>query len=166
MPRGGGGREPIEDRVVREISEEDEEAMKSIVADGSRPPDSEHMSEADEDLAWDTRDGQVDYDQIAPMLMTQGLPPEMVQQLLIVKLRGPEWAQALMQPTQDAEQAHYLAHYAQYPFKLGLLDGLDPDEQVKKSNVLERRRQKRVTSMQQGMAQTMGAYDAQEGTPQ
>lgn len=141
--------ETAEDRAIREVSDEDENAMRTLALEAGPPPDSSRLSEADEDAAWEQMDPNVDHEQLATMLMTQGLPPELAQQLLIVKLRRDEdWMGALTKPTQDAELANQLAKLARYPFRLSVIDGYDdPDEQVRKANAVDRRYQKRMAQV-------------------
>lgn len=142
------GRRPAEspeERALREIEQEDDSALDAIAREAGPPPDSDKLSEADEDLAWETVDSSVDYETMAQQLMTQGLRPEEMQRLLVLKLH-PKWAPLYSRPTQDAEMAHQLARLAELPFRLSVLDGIDdPDEMVAKAESLDRRYQRRMT---------------------
>lgn len=136
--------ESAEDRAVREVDAEDGAAIDSLALQAGPPADSNRMSLADEDAAWEKMDPQVDHEQMATALLTQGLPPEQAQQLLAVKLH-PEWLPLYLQPTQDAEQADMLVKLARHPFRLSLLEGIDdPDERVRKAESLDRRYQKKM----------------------
>lgn len=151
MPRGRQRitQESAEDRALRELDEEDTGTIESLAREAGPPPDSEKLSDRDEDEAWEATDPQVDHEQMATMLMTQGLPPELAQQLLIVKLRpDDDWMSVLTRPTQDAELANQIARVAKYPFRLSLFDGIeDPDEQVRKSNHLDKRYQRKMAAL-------------------
>lgn len=161
MPRQPAA-ESAEDRAIREIDDEDEKAIAGLAQQAGPPPDSERLSESDEDAAWDFTDPNVDYDDLASRLMTEGIQPQEMQQYLIFKLH-PDWAPHYGQPTGDAEQAHQLARLAQTPFRASVLEDIDdPEEQVRKAESLDRRSQKRMTAVQEQMAQmpqpTMQGY--------
>lgn len=135
--------ESAESRAVREVYEEDERALAVLASQASAPPDSERLSEADEDEAWGLSDPSVDPEGLAQQLTTTGLGPD-AQRLLIVRLR-PDWAQLFSQPTPDPERARMLAQLARYPYRLSLLEASsDPDEQVSKAERLDRRFQQRM----------------------
>lgn len=159
--------ESIEDRVTREILEEDDENVNSIAAQAGPPPDSNKLSESDEDEAWEFEDRQVDHDAMAAQLMTQGIPEDVVQKLMIAKLR-PDWAPLYQQPTKDAERADMLVKLAKRPFRLSILEDIDdPDERARKAESLDRRYQKRLTALQEqaaqpGMVRTTTGYQGME----
>ncbi len=149
MPRRRPAPESAEDKAVREVDAEDEDAQNRIALQAGPPPDSDRLSEKDEDDAWAQMDPSVDFEQVATMLLKQGVPQEMAQRFLIVKLRPDDgWLEALTQPTQDAEMANQLAKMAQYPFRLSVLDTYDdPEQQTRKAEQLDRRYQKRMAAI-------------------
>ena len=132
---------------------EDEATLRALAEQSGPPPDAKRLSESDEDDAWATVDPQVDAETMARQLMTQGLPPDAVQKLMVTKIR-PDLAPLLTQPTQDAEMADQLVRIAQYPFRLSLLeDFIDPEEMTRHAERLDRRFQKRMTAAQESLAQ-------------
>ena len=152
--------ESPESRALREIEAEDENAVQALVAAAGPPPGVTVLSDADEDQAWETMDPLVDDEAFATMLMTQGLPPEIAQRLLIVQInkddqeRQQAWLAALTQPTQDAELADQLTRAVKWPYRSVLLEDIDdPDDLVAKADTLDRRYQKRVTGMQQAISE-------------
>jgi hypothetical protein len=153
MPPRRAVPESAEDRALREVEAEDDAILKAQALTAGSPPDMQRQSESDEDTAWEYEDRTVDYDQMAPALTTQGLPQEVVQRLLITRLR-PEWAPLYVQPTQSAEMADMLLRAAQYPFRLSFLEDFDDyDEMVQKAESMDRRAQKRHTQRQEQAAQ-------------
>jgi hypothetical protein len=158
----GQQRESAEDRAIREIDAEDEQAIQALAAQAGPPPDARRLSEADEDEAWETADPNVDHEELARLLLTEGLPPEVVNGLLVAKLR-PDWVPLYGRPTQDAERAHMLARLAQFPFRLSLIEDIDdPDERTAKAEALDRRYRKRLTANQEREA-GLGAYGRGRG---
>jgi hypothetical protein len=156
------GRKPesFEDGLLGALEQETEDMLDRLAREQGPPPDADKLSEADEDDAWETDDPSVDYETMAQQLTSQGLPPEVVNGLLVVKLH-PEWAPLYQRPTQSAEMAHMLTQLARWPFRLSLIEDIDdPDEQVKKAESLDRRYQKRMTQRQeQSMMPSMLAGD-------
>lgn len=153
--------ESAEDRAVRELDDEDAQTLNTLSAQAGPPPDAERMSEADEDQAWETMDPSLaDHEQMASMLATQGLPPEIAQKLLITKLRGDDgWMEALTQPTGSLDTANQLIKLAKYPWRLSVLDTYaeDPDEWTRKAESMDRRYQK-MTSSYLDQPMQMGGY--------
>lgn len=140
-------RESAEDRAIRELDAEDEDTLRRLAFESGPPPDSEQLSPADEDAAWEITDPAVDSEQFPTMLMTSGLPPEMLQSLRVLKVH-PEWAELYGKPTQDAEKADLLTRLAEFPWRWSLLLGTaDPDEQVRKAETLAARYQKKHADM-------------------
>lgn len=155
----------FEDRLLDELEPLTENALKRLADEQGPPPDSQKLTEADEDEAWETPDPNVEYESFAQQLMTQGLPPEVVQNLLLVKLR-PEWAPLYSRPTQSAELAHMLARLAERPFRLSILEDIDdPDEMVAKAEQMDRRFQKRMTAAQEQAAMPMQGQAVGYGQP-
>lgn len=141
--------EDAESRAIRELSDEDAQTLNTLTLQAGPPPDAERMSEADEDNAWSTMDPNLaDHEQLAQMLATQGLPPELAQKLLITKLRGDDgWLQTLTQPTGSLDTANQLIKLAKYPFRLSVLDNFDdPEAQVRKAESMDRRYQKQMAA--------------------
>lgn len=143
--------ESAEDRAIREIEAEDDDAVQRIALEAGPPADSARLSDADLDAMWAVTDPLVDDpDAFASALMTSGIDPEMLGQLLVVQ-EYPEWQPLYAQPTQDAEMADMLARLAQFPYRWALLMDLDdPEEQVRIAERLDRRFQKQHAGMQDG----------------
>lgn len=167
--------ETPEDRAIRELLTEDDANIAAIAAESGPPAGASRLSESEEDTAWETMDPLVDDEQFATALMTQGLPPEIAQQLLIVQMHQGDqetqqaWLQALTQPTNDAEQANLLVKVAKWPFRQAVYGDLDdPDQQVAKADQMHRRYQKKMTSLQEqitqpGLVKTTAGYQGMEG---
>ena len=142
--------ESAEDRAIREISDEDEVALERLALEAGAPGDSEQLSAADEDTIWSITDDMVDADHeaFATQLLTQGVPQEMLPQLLVLQ-EHPEWMELYARPTQDAELADRLTRLAQFPYRWSLLlDYDDPDAMVRKAESLDRRYQKKHADLQ------------------
>lgn len=167
MP-GRNGAESAEMRAIREVSDEDEKTLDRLALESGPPPEATRLSEAEEDEAWETVDPLVDDEQLPTLLMTQGLPPEIAQRLLVLKLH-PEWTGHYAKPTQDAEMANQLAQMAKTPFRWSLLEDIeDFEERARKAESLKRRYDKRMTQLQEqmsqpGMAPTTGYGGMTEG---
>lgn len=144
--------ESAEDRALRELDESSENTITRIANESGPPPDADKLSERDEDDIWELADPNVDRDALAQRLAVEGLPPEEIKGLLIVKAR-PDWAQLFAAPTQSMELADQYARMAQYPWRWSLLEDIDdPDEMVRKAETLNRRFQRRVTAAQDQQA--------------
>ncbi len=143
--------ESAEDKALREIEAEDDDAIKRIALESGPPADSARLSDADMDALWAVTDPLVDDpDALASALMTTGVQPDMLGQLVVVR-EYPEWEQLYAQPTQDAEMADMLSRLAQFPYRWALLMDLDdPDEQVRIAERLDRRFQKQHAGVQDG----------------
>lgn len=148
MPRRAV-QESAEDRALREIEAEDDDAIRRIALEAGPPADSARLSDADLDALWAVTDPLVDDpDAFATALMTSGIQPDMLGQLLVVQ-EYPEWQPLYAQPTQDAEMADMLARLAQFPYRWALLMDLDdPEEQVRIAERLDRRYQRQHAGMQ------------------
>ena len=148
MPRRAV-QESAEDRALREIEAEDDDAIKRLALEAGPPADSARLSDADLDALWAVTDPLVDDpDSFATALMTTGIQPDMLGQLLVVQ-EYPEWQALYAQPTQDAEMADMLARLAQFPYRWALLMDLDdPEEQVRIAERLDRRYQRQHAGMQ------------------
>lgn len=158
--------ETAEDKALREVDTEDTAALEKLAREAGPPADADRLSERDEDDIWEIADLNVDRDALAQRLAVEGLPPEEIKALLVVKLR-PEWGQVFARPTQSMELADQYARMAQFPYRWSLLEDVDdPDEQVAKAERLDRRYQKRVTAMQEQATTlpepTMRGYGAPE----
>lgn len=165
MPRRRPEPESAEDKAIREVDAEDTDAMNGLALQAGPPPDSDRLSEADEDAAWEFMDPAVDFEQMASLLMTQGIPQEMAQRFLITKLRPDDgWLEALATPTQDAEAANQIVKMAQYPFRLSVLDTYDdPEDQTRKAETLDRRYQRRMAAILDAPLQ-IGGYGQMPAT--
>lgn len=155
----------FEDAVLDKLESDTNDVLTRITQQAGPPPDAERMSEADEDQAWDFVDPNADHEQLASMLATQGIPPEVGQNLLAFKLH-PEWAPFYGKPTNDMQLADQYARMLTTPFRWSILEDFDdPDEMVKKAESMDRRSQKRLTQMQeyQAVAQTRPASYGQGG---
>ena len=143
--------ESAEDRAIREIEAEDDDAVQRIALEAGPPADASRLSDADLDALWAVTDPLVDDpDAFASALMTSGIEPDLLGQLLVVR-EYPEWQPLYAQPTQDAEMADMLARLAQFPYRWALLlDIDDPEEQVRIAERLDRRFQKQHAGMQDG----------------
>lgn len=143
--------ESAEDRALREIEAEDDDAVQRIALEAGPPADASRLSDADLDALWAVTDPLVDDpDAFASALMTSGIEPDLLGQLLVVR-EYPEWQPLYAQPTQDAEMADMLARLAQFPYRWALLlDIDDPEEQVRIAERLDRRFQKQHAGMQDG----------------
>lgn len=152
--------ETPETRAINELLDEDDAAIKQIAAESGPPSGASRLSESEEDTAWETMDPLVDDEQFATTLMTQGLPPEVAQQLLVVQMHkdDPEtqqaWLETLTQPTQDAEYANLIRSVVKWPFRSAVYNDIDdPDERVAKADSMHRRYTKRMASLQENIAQ-------------
>ena len=143
--------ESAEDRAIREIEAEDDDAVQRIALEAGPPADASRLSDADLDALWAVTDPLVDDpDAFASALMTSGIEPDLLGQLLVVR-EYPEWQPLYAQPTQDAEMADMLARLAQFPYRWALLlDIDDPEEQVRIAERLDRRFQRQHAGMQDG----------------
>lgn len=149
MPRRAPAETP-EDKVIREVEIEDEQFLDRAAREAGPPADARRLSERDEDDIYAIEDRRIgDVDAFAQQLATQGLSPEMAQQLMVVQAR-PDWLPMLTQPTGSLEAASQIAKAARFPWRWSLLEDIDdPDELVQKAEQLDRRYQRRVTSQQQ-----------------
>lgn len=149
-----------EDQALDELDHESQQDIERLAMEAGPPPDAHRLSPADEVQAWTTTDPQVDHEEMAKQLVTQGIDPQLAQNLLIVKLHpdnAQEWIQAYTTPTNDAEHANTLATLALYPFSLSLIEDMDdPEAMVRKAETLDRRAQKHHTTLQEQIAQGMG----------
>lgn len=143
-----------ETRALNELEAEDDAILTSLARQAGSPGDARRLSEAQEDEAYAYEDRFVaeNHDMLASQLMTEGLPSEVAQQMLVFKLR-PDWLEAFAKPTQDAETADQWLKAAKNPFRWNLLEDYDdPDEMVKAADRLESRHQRRQTRLQDDAA--------------
>ena len=133
-----------ETRALKEILQEDDAALKRIVAESGPPPDSTALSEPELDQVWALPDPNVhrDPEGFARLLMTTGIDQQTLARLSVIK-EHPEWAPLYAQPTQDAEMADQLMRLARFPYRAALLAGIgDVEEQVRFAEQRDRRYQK------------------------
>ena len=140
--------EDAESRALNQVMAEDEDVLNRLALESGPPPDSERLSEADEDRLYAQVDPIVhgDPEGFARRLLTQGLDQQMLQQLQVLK-GFPEWAQIYAQPTQSIELADQLTKLARWPYRPAMLaDFADPEDMVRTGEALDRRYQRKHAS--------------------
>lgn len=142
---------------MQQLEDEDAATIDALAAKAGPPPDTQRLSESEEDdfYAFEDRFVVSNQERLSLQLMTEGLPPEILSQLVIVKVR-PDWAPLYEQPTQDAVRADMLIRAARFPLRWGLFDDvIEPKARVEKDERLHRRFQQRHTALQEQMAKTI-----------
>lgn len=159
-----------EDRLIESIATDLIGQADVVASEQGPPPDSDAPSEREKvRLWWRTDPRLADEAQRAAMhqmLKETGVPPELLQALLIGKTK-PDILQLYAEPVATDEQADLLVRLAEHPFRPGLYEHMDPKERVKEAQRLSRTTPAMPTmiDMQEQMGQmgARGGPDAEDG---
>lgn len=130
-----------EDRAIANFNASFDALTKRSAAGLGQPPGTKPVGDAEKVRQWGITDHKVDRTALTAQLMTQGVPPELLDpnnpQALAIAKAAPDLLPLYVQPVQDPELADTLAGLAHTPFRHGLLAGIDdPEEQVAEANRL------------------------------
>lgn len=124
-----------EERAETEFQDELAQAAKRIADDLGPAPGTVRTSEAKKRTLWWTRDPAVDRATLVGMLQQGGVPPDLLETLMIVE-EQPDLKAAYQQPT-DPRTADVLAAMAEWPFRYAILRSIDdPDDRVREATRL------------------------------
>jgi hypothetical protein len=143
MPPRRSRSKTAEEYALERFNQNFEKAALQAAQSWGQPAGSRPVGDAEKVRQWGLQDSNVDRTALTASLLTQGLAPELLDpnnpQAPAVMKAAPDLAPLYGQPVQDSELADTLAGLAQYPFRYGLLAGIDdPEEQVKEAERLSR----------------------------
>lgn len=131
------------ERLAQSFADDLEELAQQTAEGQGQPMSTRKVSDARAVRNWNIRDQKVNPELMLPALINTGLPPELLdpsnpQAPLIIRER-PELAQYYAQPAQTPQAAGTLVHWAEFPFRYGLVMDIDnPLERTRYSDHLAR----------------------------
>lgn len=130
-----------EDRLIESVSNDLLASADTLATDQGPPPDMDSPSEREKVRLWWRQDPSLQDEQqrqvFRSMLRTTGVPQEALPTLILGQLH-PKLLPLYAEPVATDGQADLLVGLAEWPFRLGLYDHLDPKERVKEAARLSR----------------------------
>lgn len=131
-----------EDAAMKNFTANFDLLTKRSAASLGQPAGTRPVGDVELVRQWGIRDNKVDRPSMLAQLMTEGLPPELLDpnnpKAYAIAKAAPDLLPLYAQATPDHELADILAGFAERPFRYGILAAIDdPEDQVKEANRLD-----------------------------